>query len=287
MPFHIPLVETVLSHGGSHELGCVLNRLGACTSLETAKRLSTMVVHERICRGIVPELTGNTQTLITIDNIDIQQSHAALDATRSWQGTSIQCIQPMPKSLQEDPVKPVQARKHPLTSPVVSPSKIALAKCRCRTLTEYQSPHGCETINREGEDKDLASLDYPIPTAHTHIVSLHHFTVTWADTFSLRTVSNVSCFRQCFLKQHDESRRVAGLPSLSALLCALHCGPREKEESRIVYVDIRSERADYKETIGTVLGNLYNTFVKPSLKKWLLLVGDAKTFDLLHAIKAE
>ena len=119
MPFHIPLVETVLSHGGSHELARVLNRLGACASLETAKRLSTMVVHERICRGIVPELTSNTLTLITIDNIDIQQSHAmvsALDATRSWYGTSIQCIQPMPKSLQEDPVTPVQARKHPLIS---------------------------------------------------------------------------------------------------------------------------------------------------------------------------
>ena len=191
MPFHIPLVETVLSHGGSHELARVLNRLGACASLETAKRLSTMVVHERICRGIVPELTSNTLTLITIDNIDIQQSHAmvsALDATRSWHGTSIQCIQPMPKSLQEDPVAPVQARKHPLTSPVVSPSKTALAKRRCRTLTEYQSPHSCETIprtNREGEDKDLASLDNPIATAHTHIASLHHFTVTWADTFSL------------------------------------------------------------------------------------------------------
>ena len=155
----------------------------------------------------------------------------------------------MPKSLQEDPVTPVQARKHPLTSPVVSPSKIALAKRRCRTLTENQSPHGCETIprtNREGEDKDLASLDHPIAT---HIVSLHYFTVTWPDAFSLDSFK-CKLFQAMLLKQLDESRWVAVLPSLSALLCALHCRTREREESKIVYVDIRSKRADCKETIG-------------------------------------
>ena len=67
-----------------------------------------MVVHERICRGIIPEMASNTLTLITVDNVDIQQSNAmvsSLDATISWHGTSIQCIQPMSTSLQEEQQK--------------------------------------------------------------------------------------------------------------------------------------------------------------------------------------
>ncbi len=119
MPFHLPVTECILSHGGSHELVRVINRIGACASLDTANRLSTMVVHDRIYRGILLlELNFNTLSVITIDNVDILQTHAmvsTLDATQSWHGTSIQCVQHMPESLQDVPTVIHNTIKHPQT----------------------------------------------------------------------------------------------------------------------------------------------------------------------------
>ena len=56
MPFHTLLTEAILCHGGSQELVRILNRVGAVASLETSHRLATLVVQQRIARGIQPEL---------------------------------------------------------------------------------------------------------------------------------------------------------------------------------------------------------------------------------------
>ena len=78
-----------------------------------------MVVHDRIYRGILLlELNFNTLSVITIDNVDILQTHAmvsTLDATQSWHGTSIQCVQHMPESLQDVPTVIHNTIKHPQT----------------------------------------------------------------------------------------------------------------------------------------------------------------------------
>ena len=99
MPLHIPLAEAILCHGGSLEL---VNRLGAVASVDTTNRIATQAVQLRRSQGILPALASHTLTVVSIDNIDILQPHAFLsttDATRSWHGTSIQCVQPSPKSL--------------------------------------------------------------------------------------------------------------------------------------------------------------------------------------------
>lgn len=35
-------------------------------------------------------------TVVSTDNIDILQSHAAVSTSCSWHGTSVQCMQPLP-----------------------------------------------------------------------------------------------------------------------------------------------------------------------------------------------
>ena len=87
MPFHTLLTEAILCHGGSQELVRILNRVGAVASLETSRRLATLVVQQWIARGIQPELYDRALCIISIDNIDILQSHAfvsSTDGTRSW-----------------------------------------------------------------------------------------------------------------------------------------------------------------------------------------------------------
>lgn len=67
MPFHVVITEFVLCHGGSHELVGLLNRSGIilCASIQRAKRLATFEVHERMARGIIPELVPNTLSIVS------------------------------------------------------------------------------------------------------------------------------------------------------------------------------------------------------------------------------
>lgn len=117
MPFHILNAKAILCHGGSHELVKIFNRLGAAASLDTCLRLATQVVQDRMANGIKPELEEGALSIISIDNIDILQPHSFVsctDATRSWHGTSVQCVQPLPHSalLKEEEMLPLEFAKN-------------------------------------------------------------------------------------------------------------------------------------------------------------------------------
>lgn len=59
--------------------------------------------------------------------------------------------------------------------------------------------------------------------------------------------------------------------------------PQTAEEvSNLVYLQILSEKADSKVTLRKVLANLQKVFVTGVRLKWLIVVGDAKTYDLLQ-----
>lgn len=51
--------------------------------------------------------------------------------------------------------------------------------------------------------------------------------------------------------------------------------------------DIISEKADCKATLLKVIGNLYKTFIHKLNQKWVIVVGDAKVYDLLQALRSE
>lgn len=61
----------------------------------------------------------------------------------------------------------------------------------------------------------------------------------------------------------------------------------DREVSRIAYVEIVSERADCKSTLMGVIGRLQNIFVEKYRQKYVLVVGDAKTYNILQSIRFE
>ena len=96
-PFHVLLTDAMLCHGGSQELVKIMNRVGAVASIDTCNRLATQVVEIRLQEGFKGSLNPDAITFLSLDNLDILQPHAvvaATDATRSWHGTSVQCMQP-------------------------------------------------------------------------------------------------------------------------------------------------------------------------------------------------
>ncbi len=178
MPLHYLLSEAILCHGGSQQLVKIFNRIGAAASLDTSQRLSTQVVQTRVVQGIKPDLVEKGFTIVSVDNIDILQRHAfvsSTDASRSWHGTSVQCVQPLPlSSLTGEEILPLSSsvvEKHPASSPIASPIPVEKAKRRCRTLAERSSPHTTlvmpvTTAERQYlEPEDMTVGDHP-STAH-------------------------------------------------------------------------------------------------------------------------
>ena len=101
LPFHIPLTEAVISHGGTLELVRILDRVGPVASIEAHERLIKRVVKACKANGMQNELTPGAFCVVSVDNLDISQCHAQVYVTssqRSWHGTSIQCTEPKPNS---------------------------------------------------------------------------------------------------------------------------------------------------------------------------------------------
>jgi len=115
MPLHIALAEIVLCHSGTLELVRILNRLGATASVDTVNRLATHVVHTRLSEGITSELQPLKLSIVSVDNIYIMQFHvfvSSQDATRSWLGTSVQCVQPLPLAQSDDDIRLIDYMSH-------------------------------------------------------------------------------------------------------------------------------------------------------------------------------
>ena len=80
------------------ELVTILNRVGAVACTDTCNRLATQVVKQRIKEGIKGSVNQGVFSIASVGNIDILlqpfATVSALNATRSWLGTSIQVMKP-------------------------------------------------------------------------------------------------------------------------------------------------------------------------------------------------
>lgn len=72
------------------------------------------------------------------------------------------------------------------------------------------------------------------------------------------------------------------LPGLPSFLSAVNYTSDHAEQSNVVYVDIVSLPADSKDIVLHVLTNLHCIFIVGEGIRWLIVVGDAKTYDILQ-----
>ena len=79
------------------------------------------------------------------------------------------------------------------------------------------------------------------------------------------------------------------LSDLTLFLSAVNYTSDYAEQSNVVYIDICivSLPADSKDTVLRVLTNLHRIFIVGEGICWLIVVGDAKTYDILQNLRRE
>ena len=288
MPLHVVLTEVIICHGGSLELVRILNRVGAVASINTNSLLATCIVEDRIKHGIRPQLQPHAFSIISIDNIDILQPHAivsSMDKTRSWHGTSVQCVQPLPVSgtLSQEVLTGHDTRKRPSSTHVASPMPVEKQKQRRRTLPEQPSPHS-QMLQPSLKDRPI-SLVGEYQTQVLTQMTIHNYRLHAVEKSSLDSLQRD--IHKVLLLKHVRSSNTDHLPGIPTLLNCVQQQAFDKEVSNIAYVEIVSEKADCKHTLTNALGRIHYTFVVGLQQKWVIVVGDGKTYDLLQDIKYE
>ncbi|XP_022111561.1 uncharacterized protein LOC110990766 [Acanthaster planci] len=98
-PLHIVVANCVKRLSHSSKLLRLLNQSGFCVSEDTLDRFLENIKEIRQKAGVLSTLEEYSFTVVSIDNIDAQSTHAAISSEktqRSWHGTSVMAQQPKP-----------------------------------------------------------------------------------------------------------------------------------------------------------------------------------------------
>ena len=90
-PLHTLLADTIETCGGSNRLVRLLNRLGVCSSPETALRYRQYRVEKRVREGILTSYPSNSFMIASADNLDYIHHYARVycgEQQSSWHGSA-------------------------------------------------------------------------------------------------------------------------------------------------------------------------------------------------------
>lgn len=97
----------------------------------------------------------------------------------------------------------------------------------------------------------------------------------------------VDIFQSMLLRKAGSILPNQPFPVLRSMISCVRRQTAESEVSHIIYVEISSEKADWKSTLMRVISRLQKKFVEERVLKYVLVICDAKTYNLLQSIKFE
>ena len=246
---HTLITDTVETCEGSSRLQTVLNRLGACTSIETHSWYIQYRVDNRIKEGLMSELPANSSMVVSADNLDFVHKHGRSFCGRleaAWHGTTVQIAQPKPKTLVDSPytVAPIVSKR---VYSVRSPNKASILRSPCPKIA-WRKRTGLESLRPNS----------PPPVDRLPSIAVQQYTQ--------HRQSQISMFD--FLLQKEEKDALDKLKKLSEtyILLKIACNHHQKclinlqmfcslthnlpspEPSNILYFKVLDQKCDDKET---------------------------------------
>jgi hypothetical protein len=296
MSLHYLIADAITYHGGSTVLVQMLNRVGACASLDTVNRIHTAIAAERIEHGIESFITANTLSIVSIDNIDILQPWTIVSCmipSCSWHGTSIQCVQPQPSTITLQ--RNNSTTTHPSANELTNTGKRA-----CSSPIQSPKPKQCAKRQRN------------LKKSLTHITQIPDVSIQISNSVDYRPNALSAFTFSCFKMQDEEELQLQSLRSvifkymllkevnvqlnnecgivfsdLMSFISTVRHNNVSPEKASVAYIDILSLQSDSKETVILILDQLHTTFIVKQNYQYLLVAADAKLYDILQAVRKE
>ena len=292
---HHLIADTVEVHGGSRQLIKVLNRLGACLANDTHDRLVTDVAEKQRAKPLWSELSQDVFTIASADNIDFLQSHAAVysgDQSQSYHGTTIQVVQPVPSV--KLTATPSAICTPQITTCVSSCQSLVQATKRLCSSSPSNSPHQQGKSGPKRRRRTIAIS--PIKPANTirqeettpnqfhKQLKIERFFELESEIESKTRLHKevFAYFLQKFTKQSSDLEEV--LKPLREFILPTAAQLADHSPSLIYYLELLDENADSQETM-TEVSELVLEKLFSQNQKWVVLVGDGKTYEHLQKIK--
>ncbi len=276
LPFHLLLTDVIDTHNGSAELIKIFNRLGVCVSYDTLLRHIQTITQLTSMQGLMHNMNDSHLTIFTMDNIDFLNSYSQVysgNQQLSWHGTTVQAIQTKPSLSGSCCVK----RSHALLSPIKDLRSPFPKRGRARTSTELSTP---PSVNSNPLTYDFMSND-TIFKPNLVPLSLENFRVSGIETDQVKKF--ITHAISYFLLRNSESEQLIGFHTFFSYASNIS----EPEVGIVKYIKVMDEIADSKDTVLNIVGELHAEYIIKHNHKYLVLEGDAKTYNVIQAIKHE
>ena len=220
--------------------------------------------------------------------------------SRSWHGTSVQCVQPRPITVKLKSFCTSEAtltsgstsdnvsiysyhtpHKRGNSSPTLSP----MSHKRYRTFTEkgtHSSIVAPDMSEIHFDDLNLTSVEYR--SCMMSQFSISNFRLVDSEMEALHTLQNAT-LKYVITKRFNDDNN--SYPSLCHFVSSSCYSNVNNEKADIHFMNVLSLKADSQDTITLILHDIYNTFICKQMLKWIVVVGDAKTYEVLYKVKRE
>ena len=319
-PMHTLITDAIETCGGSSRLQKLLNRLGACASIDTHARYIQYRVQKRTEEGPMAAYPEDSFMMVSADNLDFVHSYARVYSGKqesSWHGTTVQIVQPQPLGLTDmtqtqglssvehsststqsitmhpstsltrcsvgHPSKRIYSALTPSTSPAKSPCHSPVPKRRRRLRTGMEKMDNVHVITDQPTTVTITDHIH-VPHLRKPNLKLSDFQLSSTDKQSADKLGKVvNQYMLLKLARTDQSDTVIDLQSYLTLANNI----KAPECSNIIYYTVLHQRCDSKETLLSVINNMYTEFIHTGKKKQIFVEGDQVTYERLQSIKRE
>eukprot|EP00117_Sycon_ciliatum_P020451 scpid71142/ scgid18217/ len=324
-PLQLVLADVVETYSHSTTLLATLSRFGITAGRDTYDRYKMTIIKQRQERGIQNELMLNSLCCASIDNIDKDMKWKRMycnDAKRGFHGTSVQHINPQPKAAMHTEQPEVEPSKVLPFTCFESNDSIQEPPCkRARIRTQRETPRTNRLQNdvfidssvtpevtvQQQESETVTAMAQAHTTAQCTVTtqvmchnsenlptpdtSIQDGVQDWYDPHQLSlsnfviTDNDEKCIKEVKSEAFAHLSETDGTDSLKDFV--QEQGGEQPEAANVVYLGILDKPADNRETIKSILNDLYGTYGIGTRQQHLLVVGDGKTYDILLKLRQE
>ena len=254
LPIHNILADAIQVCGGSRLLLKILNQFGCVSSPDTYDRFVTSHAMKQREKTIWDDLSKRTFTIMSADNFDILQTHAAVycgDQSRSYHATTIQAVQPNPQ---------LQVNCCHTLSPECN-------NCRHHSNSPLSSLHA---LGKEGPKRRRTvtpkQLHHPslVPTqelATPAMLEINRFLITENDSSKIRYL-HILLFLYSSLKQAYTYNKKEFEPYLYNIKSFMNSSSQYAitAQSNVHYLELVDENPDSINTLAFIADYLLKEF---------------------------